>query len=141
MTAPALPEILLVEDDPGDAGLVQVALRRSTRPCRLRHVRDAAAAIEALSGNEPLPDLVLLDLSLPGRDGHELLRTIRTDPRLSLLPVVIVSTSGAEEEVRRAYAAGANAFVVKPMEVAAFVAAIHLLQDFWLGLARRPGLR
>jgi DNA-binding response OmpR family regulator len=143
MNARAAPEIMLVEDDPGDAGLVRVALRRSPRPCRLLHVRDGAEALAELGRRgpgrpEPLPALMLLDLNLPGQDGHELLGVIRADAHLRALPVVVLSTSGAERDVTRAYGAGANAYVVKPMEMEPFIAAIHAVQEFWFGHARLP---
>ena len=144
MTPRPAPEILLVEDDPGDAGLVRVALRRAPHACHLTHVRDSAeaAALLATRGDghpAPLPDLVLLDLNLPGRDGHELLADIRADGRLRPLVVVVLSTSGAERDVARAYGAGANAYVVKPMDIDPFVTSIAAILGFWLDVARLPG--
>jgi CheY-like chemotaxis protein len=136
-------DILLVEDDLGDAGLVRIALRRSRHVCRLHHVKDGGEAMAFLrrSGRHaqsPRPDLILLDLNLPGRNGHEVLEDIRADSALSSIPVVILSTSGAERDVNKAYALGASSYVSKPMDVEAFTAAIHSIQDFWFGTATLP---
>lgn len=136
-------DVLLVEDDDGDAGLVRIALRRSHHVCRLFHVQDGAQAMaflrrEAGHGDAPRPDLILLDLNLPGRNGHEVLEDIRADALLRTIPVVILSTSGAERDVRKAYTLGASSYVSKPMDVEAFTAAIHSIEDFWFGTARLP---
>jgi CheY-like chemotaxis protein len=136
-------DILLVEDDLGDAGLVRIALRRSRHVCRLHHVKDGGEAMAFLRrsgrhGEAPRPDLILLDLNLPGRNGHEVLEEIRADAALSPIPVVILSTSGAERDVKKAYALGASSYVSKPMDVEAFTAAIHSIQDFWFGTAKLP---
>ncbi len=89
-------------------------------------------------GEAPRPDLILLDLNLPGRNGHEVLEDIRADAALGSIPVVILSTSGAERDVKKAYALGASSYVSKPMDVEAFTAAIHSIQDFWFGTAKLP---
>ncbi|OAN46669.1 response regulator [Paramagnetospirillum marisnigri] len=136
-------DILLVEDDAGDAGLVRIALRRSRHPCRLHHVKDGREAMAFLRRGEghdqaPRPDLILLDLNLPGRTGHEILEEIRADSLLCSIPVVILSTSGAERDIKTAYALGASSYVSKPMDVEDFTAAIHSIEDFWFGTARIP---
>ena len=136
-------DILLVEDDPGDAGLVRIAIRRSRFTCRLHHVKDGAEALDFLRRHgshqqAPRPDIILLDLNLPGRSGHEILEEIRADSLLRVIPVVILSTSGAERDIRKAYALGASSYVSKPMDVEAFTAAIHSIEDFWLGTAQLP---
>lgn len=143
MASKDIHDILLVEDDPGDAGLVRIALRRSRHACRLHHVKDGDEAMAFLRRDElhaqsPRPDLILLDLNLPGRNGHEVLEQIRADAQLSSIPVVILSTSGAERDVRKAYALGASSYVSKPMDVEAFTAAIHSIEDFWFGTAKLP---
>jgi len=136
-------DVLLIEDDPGDAGLVRIAMRRSHYSCRLHHVVDGGEAMAFLRRNgahdrAPRPDLILLDLNLPGRNGHEILEEIRADSVLRAIPVVILSTSGAERDVRKAYSLGASSYVTKPMEVEAFTAAIHSIEDFWFGTAQLP---
>jgi CheY-like chemotaxis protein len=136
-------DVLLVEDDPGDAGLVRIAMRRSRHSCRLHHVKDGGEAMAFLrhgSGHAdaPRPDLILLDLNLPGRNGHEILEEIRADTLLRSIPVVILSTSGAERDIKMAYSLGASSYVAKPMDVEAFTKAIHSIQDFWFGTAELP---
>jgi CheY-like chemotaxis protein len=132
-------DVLLVEDDSGDAGLVRIAMRRSRHASRLFHVKDGDEAMAFLrSPTEPKPALVLLDLNLPGRGGHEVLEEIRSDPALRALPVVVLSTSGAVRDIRKAYLLGANCYVTKPMDLEAFIAVIHATEDFWFGTARLP---
>lgn len=136
-------DVLLVEDDPGDAGLVRIALRRSRHASRLHHVKDGDEALDFLRGaprwdDAPRPDLILLDLNLPGRTGYEVLEEIRADTGLCAIPVVVLSTSGAERDVKKAYALGASSYVTKPMDVEAFAAAIHSIEDFWFGTAELP---
>ena len=136
-------EVLLVEDDPGDAGLVRIAMRRSHYSCRLHHVADGGEAMAFLrrrGGHDqaPRPDLILLDLNQPGRNGHEILEEIRADSVLRTIPVVILSTSGADRDVKKAYSLGASSYVAKPMDVEAFTAAIHSIEDFWFGTAQLP---
>lgn len=143
MASRDIHDILLVEDDPGDAGLVRIALRRSRHACRLHHVKDGDEAMGFLRRDEahsqaPRPDLILLDLNLPGRNGHEILEEIRADTALCSIPVVILSTSGAERDIKKAYALGASSYVSKPMDVEAFTAAIHSIEDFWFGTAQLP---
>lgn len=136
-------DVLLVEDDSGDAGLVRIALRRSRYVCRLHHVADGMATMAFLRrqgdhDKAPRPDLILLDLNLPGRTGHEVLEDIRADSLLCSIPIVILSTSSAERDIKKAYALGASSYVSKPMDVEAFSAAIHAIQDFWFGTAKLP---
>ena len=136
-------DVLLVEDDPGDAGLVRIAMRRSRHSCRLHHVVDGCEAMAFLRRRDghdqaPRPDLILLDLNLPGRNGHEILEEIRADSVLKTIPVVIFSTSGAQRDVKKAYSLGASSYVAKPMDVEAFTAAIHSIEDFWFGTAQLP---
>ncbi len=137
-------DVLLVEDDPGDAGLVRIAMRRSRHATRLHHVKDGVEAMAFLRrgaghAQAPRPDLVLLDLNLPGCSGHEVLEEIRADSLLRCIPVVILSTSGAERDIKKAYTLGASGYVSKPMDVDAFTRAIHSIEDFWFGTARLPG--
>lgn len=137
--------ILLVEDDLGDAGLVKIALRRGQFAVALHHVKNATEAFAFLRhigadyAAAPRPDLILLDLNLPGRSGHEILQELKADRALRSVPVVVLSTSGAERDVVKAYQLGANSFVSKPMDVEDFTRAIHGVQDYWFRLVCLPG--
>lgn len=136
--------ILLIEDDLGDAGLVKIALRRGHYPVTLHHVKNGFEALGFLRRigadytEAPRPDLILLDLNLPGRSGHEILEDVKGDPALRGIPVVILSTSEAERDVVKAYTLGANSFVSKPMDIETFTHAIHAVQDFWFRVASLP---
>ena len=119
-------------------------MRRSRHNCRLFHVKDGDEAMAFLHrlgahGEAPRPELILLDLNLPGRSGHEVLEDIRADSGLRSIPIVILSTSGTERDVRKAYMLGASSYVAKPMDVEDFTAAIHSIEDFWFGTAQLPG--
>lgn len=136
-------DILLVEDDLGDAGLVRIALRRGGFDVRLHHVMntvDAFAFLRRIGDRRdaPRPDLVLLDLNLPGRSGLEALEDIKSDPDLRSIPVVVLSTSEAERDVMRSYALGANSFVAKPMDVDEFAHAIHAIERYWFDVVQLP---
>lgn len=125
-------DLLLVEDDLGDAGLVKIALRRGQFDVRLHHVKDGDDALAFLRDREsPRPHLVLLDLNLPGRSGHEVLEEIKSDAELKTIPVVVLSTSEAQRDVVKAYFLGANSFVSKPMDVEDFTNAIHVIETYW----------
>lgn len=138
-------DVLLVEDDLADAGLVRMAIERGRHVCRIHHVKDGTEALAFLrriggaNSQAPRPDLVLLDLNLPGRSGHEVLEEVKADSSLRAIPVVVLSTSGAGRDVARAYLAGANSFISKPMEVEEFMAAIHAIQHYWFDLCAPPG--
>lgn len=136
-------DILLVEDDLGDAGLVKIALRRGEFDVRLHHVMNAGEALGFLRriGEHqaaPRPDLMLLDLNLPGRSGHEVLEEVKSDPELRSIPVVVLSTSEAERDVLRSYVLGANSFVSKPMDADDFADFIHAIERYWFGVAQLP---
>ncbi|MBC7906278.1 MAG: response regulator [Rhodospirillaceae bacterium] len=136
--------ILLVEDDLGDAGLVKIALRRGVYPTQMHHVKNGTEAlgflrrIGAAYVGAPRPDLVLLDLNLPGRSGHEILEELKSDRSLRGIPVVVLSTSEAERDVLKSYQLGANSFVSKPMDIEDFSRAIHAVQDYWFRLVKLP---
>lgn len=136
--------ILLVEDDLGDAGLVKIALRRGTFPTQLHHVKNGVEALGFLRriggafAQSPRPDLILLDLNLPGRSGHEILEELKADRALRAIPVVVLSTSEAERDVHKAYQLGANSFVSKPMDIEDFSRAIHGVQDYWFRVVQLP---
>ena len=136
-------EILLVEDNPGDARLTREALR-DARVRNNLHV--AADGVEALAflrrqgkhSAVPTPDLILLDLNLPKKDGREVLAIIKADDRLRHIPVVVVTGSEAEEDVRQSYRDHANAYVKKPIDTQAFLEAVNSIDLFWLQIVRLP---
>lgn len=138
--------ILLVEDDLGDAGLVKIALRRGQYVVTLHHVKNGNEALAFLRrigadyAQAPRPGLILLDLNLPGRSGHEILQELKADSALRGIPVVVLSTSEADRDVAKAYQMGANSFISKPMEVEEFTQAIHAVQDYWFRVVRLPGM-
>ena len=128
-------KILLVEDNLADVELTKKALERSGCPHQLTVVRDGAAALELLMPAEAAcgyrPDLVLLDLNLPKLDGREVLRAIKGAPGLRRIPVIMLSTSEAESDVKQAYQSQANGFVVKPMDGREFMKAVQVVVKFW----------
>lgn len=135
-TAAAPVEILMVEDSPGAVRLTIEALRDVGLPNRLHVVEDGTAALDFLYCREPYgdvarPDLVLLDLNLPRKGGAEVLDEIRRDPALNGIPVVVLSTSHAENDVARCQALAANCYVVKPMDYEGFVTVVAGLKRFW----------
>ena len=135
--------ILLVEDSADDALLILRALEKAGAKNAIRVVRDGEAAVDYLAGTGiyanrgmyPMPGLVLLDLNLPKLDGFEVLEWIRDKREFSELKVIVLTTSGNMKDVGRAYSAGANSFLVKPMEFANYLGLGHGIKDFWLGLA------
>lgn len=137
-------DILLVEDDPGDAGLTKVALRQGKVHCRVHHVIDGVDAMAFLRRERPKyteaprPDLVLLDLNMPRMGGREVLKEIRSDESLKDIPVVVLTTSDVERDVENSYRLGANSYVTKPMDMDQFVAAVLAIEDYWFGLVRLP---
>lgn len=136
-------DVLLVEDNPGDVRLVQEAFDAVDRETRLRVATDGVEALEMLSrrrdsNTESLPDLVLLDLNLPRMDGNEVLEAIRHDPAISHLPVLILSSSAASDDVRRSYEGFANAYLTKPIDPEEFVTLIQSIETFWGDLVRLP---
>ena len=133
-------EILVVEDNEFDVNLTVAAFRDEVVPNRVHCVSDGEAAVAFLKHNgeysqSPRPDLVVLDLNLPKMDGFEVLETIKSDPNLRSIPVVMVSGQGGQTEIRRAYELHAAAFVVKPDEVDDYFAAIRSLKDLWFRAA------
>jgi CheY-like chemotaxis protein len=138
-----LLRILLVEDSRADARLTREALRESKIANELTIVTNGIDALARLRGEgpdpaEPTPDLVILDLNLPGMDGIEVLREIKTDPRLRRIPVAILTTSSADRDVFAAYDYGSNCYLTKPLDLTQFVTVVQSLEEFWLGLVRLP---
>jgi len=136
--------ILLVEDNPGDARLTQEAMR-DTKMTNLMHVvEDGVEAMQFLRrqgryGDAPRPDLIRLDLNLPKKDGRAVLAEIKTDPELKRIPVVVLTTSRAEEDVLTAYDPHANAYVTKPVDLAQFMKIVALIDEFWINVVTLPG--
>ena len=136
-------EILLVEDDPGDVLMTQEAFKDYKISNRLSVVSNGEDAIAYMRkqgrfADVTTPDLVLLDLNLPRRDGREVLLDIKGDPQLRRIPVVILTTSEAEEDVIAAYNLHANAYVRKPVDFDQFVAAVRAIDDFFITVVRLP---
>lgn len=131
-------EILLVEDNPGDIDLVLEALSEAPVETRVTCAGDAAEAMSRLRG-EAAPDLIMLDLNLPDRSGHDVLVEIKSDPRLKHIPVIIFSSSDAKEDVEKAYEHFANCYVTKPVELPEFLAASEMIVSFWFRTAKVPG--
>jgi CheY-like chemotaxis protein len=133
--------ILLVEDDPGDVLMTREALADSKLLNELQVVSDGREAIDHLSdaaaGHRTKPDLVLLDLNLPRIDGSEVLRFIKNDVHLRRIPVVILTTSSAEEDIARSYDLHANAFVTKPVDFEQFMSVVRKVDEFFISVVRR----
>ena len=140
-----LVDVLLVEDNPSDVRLMKEALAECEAPVRLQVIGDGTSAISFLSGQDSkeqtLPHLVVLDLNLPGKSGREVLRHIRnsTSP-LSEIPVIILTTSANEEDIRRCYQDHANCYVVKPVDLDQFIDAVNSIQQFWLNTVFLPAV-
>ena len=135
--------VLLVEDNEADVRLTREALREAGGNVRLSAVADGDKALAFLRredgfGDAPRPDLVLLDLNLPRKSGLEVLEEMRADDALARIPVIVLTSSAAQSDVEDAYAGGANAFVVKPLELDAFMDLIGAIRGFWLEVARLP---
>jgi chemotaxis family two-component system response regulator Rcp1 len=136
-------EILMVEDNPGDVRLTREALKGGKVWNQLHVVEDGVAALDFLHrraphADAPRPDLILLDLNLPKKDGREVLAAIKADESLKLIPVVILTTSQAEEDVIRAYALNANCYVTKPVDFLQFTRIVQAIESFWLTVVTLP---
>jgi two-component system, chemotaxis family, response regulator Rcp1 len=137
----SLIEILLVEDNPGDVRLTQEALRESKVLNNLAVAKDGVEALQMLRREGPYasqarPDLILLDLNLPRKDGREVLMEIKADAILRRIPVVVLTTSEAEGDVLRAYDLGANCYIVKPVDLDQFIHVVHTIEGFWLSIVK-----
>jgi two-component system, chemotaxis family, response regulator Rcp1 len=133
--------ILLVEDNPGDVDLAKEALRLFKTPYTLHVASDGARALEFLESEHTagrLPDLILLDLNLPRTDGREVLATIKNDERLGHIPVIVLTSSNAERDLRQAYQLHANCFLTKPADVELLFAMFEQIERFWLQLVKLP---
>jgi CheY-like chemotaxis protein len=136
-------DILLVEDNPGDSRLAMEALKESKLRNNLHIVTDGVEAMDFLykrGKHEQVlrPDLILLDLNLPKKDGREVLAEIKSDPDLKRIPVVILTISKAEEDILKTYNLHANCFITKPLDLNQFVTVIKSIEDFWLTIVKLP---
>ncbi|MBI4967369.1 MAG: response regulator [Rhodospirillales bacterium] len=136
-------EVLLVEDNEADARLVAEAFKDADVPSALTRVEDGVHAMDYLLArdgytNRKFPDLVLLDLNMPRKDGRQVLAEIRKEPNLAKLPVIALTTSEARRDVDACYELGANAYIVKPNDLDTFLDAVRALRQFWLEVATLP---
>ena len=137
------PELLLIDDNPADTDLTAEILSKCKKKFHVNVVSDGAQAMSFLrrQGNyaeAPTPDLLVLDLNLPRKDGRRVLAELKSDPKLSKIPVVVFTTSEAEADVMRSYELGANCYLRKPGNLVDFVEAVQAMADFWLGCASLP---
>jgi two-component system, chemotaxis family, response regulator Rcp1 len=140
---PRAIEILLVEDNPGDVRLTLEAFKGISVPNNFSVVSDGVEALAYLRQQGPYansmqPDLILLDLNLPKKDGREVLAEIKADEHLMQIPVIVLTTSAAEEDIARAYRAHANSYISKPVDLVQFFSVVHSIESFWLTLVKLP---
>lgn len=136
-------EILLVEDNEGDARLAQEALRDAKVSNRITWVQDGIEALsllrrEAGYAQAPLPDVILLDLNLPRKDGREVLAEVKQDDKLKRIPVVILTVSDAEEDIIKSYNLHANCYIRKPLDLDQFLRVVKAIENFWLTIVKLP---
>ena len=136
-------DVLLVEDDPGDVLMTREAFEDHKLTNRLSVVSDGVSALaflrkEGEHSDAPTPDLILLDLNLPRKDGREVLKEIKADPALRHIPVVVLTSSQAEEDIVRAYDLHANCYVSKPVDLDQFMHVVKSIEDFWFGVVKLP---
>ena len=141
-----VPEVLLVDDNPADVDLTSDVLAKSKRHFHVQALPDGTEAISFLRhqgdyAEAPVPDLVVLDLNLPRKDGREVLAEVKSDPDLAKIPIVIFTTSQAASDISRCYELGANCYLRKPGNLPDFVAVVQSMADFWLGFASLPTRR
>lgn len=136
-------EILLVEDNPADVRLTIEAFKDSKITNHVSVVNDGEEAMDFLHkrgkyADEIRPDLILLDLNLPKKDGREVLSEIKADPGLKTIPVIVLTTSDADQDVWKAYDAGVNSYITKPLNLEQFIRICHSIKDFWLMIVKLP---
>ena len=136
-------EILLVEDNHADVRLTEEALREGKVRNNLHVARDGVEALQFLRregkhANAPRPDLVLLDLNLPRKDGREVLAEVKDDAELKTIPIVVLTTSSAEIDILKSYSLHANCYITKPVDLEQFVQVVKSIDDFWLTVVRLP---
>jgi CheY-like chemotaxis protein len=130
--------VLLVEDDPGDVVLIQEAFEHNKVRNRLHVAGDGVEAMEFLRGGGERPDLILLDLNLPRKDGREVLAEVKGDADLRSIPVVVLTTSKAEEDILRSYDLHANAYVTKPVDFNRFIEVVRQIDEFFVTVVKLP---
>ena len=136
-------QILLVEDNPGDARLTREAFKQGRIENDLHVVSDGIEALAFLSqegeyADEPRPDLILLDLNLPGKDGEEVLKELKDDPTLRSIPVIVLTSSSAEDDITTSYELHANAYLTKPVDPDEFIETVRTFEKFWFSVVRLP---
>ena len=136
-------ELLMVEDDPGDADLTKELLLETRVMVNVNVVGDGERAIKYLRkegtyANAIRPDLILLDLNLPRKDGREVLKEIKEDPDLMQIPVIVLTTSDAEADISQSYELGANSFVLKPLGLAQYTQIVKSIESFWFNVVKFP---
>jgi chemotaxis family two-component system response regulator Rcp1 len=138
-----ITDVLLVDDNPADADLTSEVLAKQGRPCRVHAVASGIEAVAFLRrqgkyANETIPDFVILDLSLPGKDGRAVLAEVKADPVLRKIPIAVFSTSEAPQDIMCSYDLGANCYVTKPGNLRDFISTVTSIGEFWFGLAHLP---
>jgi CheY-like chemotaxis protein len=139
-------EILLVEDNPADAKLTMLALQKTRLANNMQVVVDGEEAMEYLRQEGKYedalrPDLVLLDLNLPKKSGHEVLSEMKTDPKLKSIPVVILTSSDDEKDILKTYDHHANCYITKPVELEGFMEIVRSIEDFWFAIVKLPRVK
>lgn len=136
-------EILMVEDNPGDVRLAQEALKENKILNNMHVTMDGEEAMaflnrEGIYEDAPRPDVILLDLNLPKKDGREVLGEIKKDPKLKRIPVVVLTTSRAEEDIIKTYDLHANCYITKPVDLDRFISVVKSIENFWLSIVKLP---
>jgi len=136
-------EILLIEDNPGDIRLTKEALNEGKVLNKLHVVEDGMEALAFLNregkySDVPRPELILLDLNLPKKDGRDVLAEIKTNEDLKRIPVVVLSTSRSEEDILKSYELNANCYITKPVDLVQFIEVVKSIEDFWLTVVKLP---
>ena len=136
-------DILLVEDSPSDAALAIEALKAGKTASTLNHIEDGIEAMNYLRQRDKYmkairPDLIMLDLDLPGMDGREVLAEIKADDDLKIIPIIVLTTSSSDQDILKSYQLGANCFITKPVDFANFVNMVKSIKDFWLTVVTLP---
>ncbi|HEY2381959.1 MAG TPA: response regulator [Terriglobia bacterium] len=137
------PDVLLVEDNLGDVGLVRETFKDLNLPNPIHVLHDGVQALEYLHqegkfSDQPRPGVIILDLNIPKKDGREVLAEIKADPELKLIPVIILTSSKAREDIEKSYALHANCYVTKPVVLEDFMRLVSVVAEFWLNVVRLP---
>lgn len=136
-------DILMVEDNAGDARLAEEAFKESKMMNTLHRVKDGVEALAFVRRTDefadaPRPDIILLDLNLPKKDGRQVLEELKNDPDLKTIPVVVLTTSEAEQDILKSYELHANCYITKPVDLDKFMGIVKRLEDFWLSIVKLP---